>query len=216
MYDVAEQGPGLIADVGVDAADMALREAHDDMAALIHSSAAGCRASFESLYRRSSGRLLGIILRINRDHGEAEEVLQETYIKVWHQSTRFDARKGRASHWLGSIARNGAIDSLKRRQARPRIAVNPGLADNNDDLHERLPSADVAPLDSLIARRQTAAVQRCLQALPCAQRETLSLAFYSGLSHAEIASRLGQPLGTVKSWLRRSLLGMRSALDAER
>ena len=84
----------------------------DELAGLIRLMSQGCPISFEALYRRTCGRLFGIILRVNSDRGEAEEVLQETYLKVWHRCEQFDPIKGQASHWLAGIARNGKRNPL--------------------------------------------------------------------------------------------------------
>ena len=186
----------------------------DELARLVYRTATGCSQAFELLYRRSRGRLFGVILRINQDPGEAEEVLQETYLKVWHQCRRFEASRGHANGWLASIARNSAIDSLKRRACRPQKA---GLfADSADDEYAGSYSLDDGPLQSLVLHRRAAALQRGLRTLSAGQRNSLMLAYYGGLRFEEIAVQLGCPLGTVKSWVRRALIDLRGALAAER
>jgi RNA polymerase sigma-70 factor (ECF subfamily) len=184
----------------------------DDMAGLLQRAATGCQPSFERLYQTSRGRLFSVILRINNDHGEAEEVLQETYLKVWHQCAWYDASKGLASSWLASIARNCAIDSLRRHLSRPQRA---SLSAELEDCYAWFHSPDISPLESLELRRRAASVQSCLRTLPPEQRESLMLAFYSGLSQVEIASQLGCPLGSVKSRLRRGMRGLKVALKTE-
>lgn len=164
---------------------------------------------------RTRGRLFtcGIVLRINDDRGEAEEVPQETYVKVWYQCSQFNANRRQASNWLVTIARHTAIDSLKRKSSRP--ARGNHAAIEEEDPFAEFPSPDACPLEGLILRRQAVAVRRCLWALPVEQRQSLTLAFYNGLSHEEIARHLDRPLGTVKSWVRRSLMSLRGSLDAE-
>jgi RNA polymerase sigma factor (sigma-70 family) len=188
-------------------------EAPDELAGLLYRTAAGCPVAFGLLYQSSRGRLFGLILRINQNQGEAEEVLQETYLKVWSQCRWFEASRGHASGWLASIARNSAIDSLKRRACRPQKAVL--CTDYGDDDYAWLHSPDDGPLESLLLCRRAAAVQRCLRALPVGQRNSVMLAYYGGLRFEEIAAQLGCPLGTVKTWVRRALLRLRSTLDAE-
>lgn len=185
----------------------------DELADLIRLASGGCRTSFERLYRRTCSRLYGIILRVNSDRAEAEELLQETYVKVWRECKQFDPNKGQASFWLASIARNGAIDSLRRHSARPKRDFAQ-TGDENDPYAE-FRSTDAGPLEVLILRRRSAAIERSLRALPPEARVSLTMAFYGGLSYDEVARHLSRPVGTVKSWVRRSLVGLRSSLDAD-
>lgn len=171
----------------------------------------GCRVSFERVYRLTSHRLFGIVLRINRDRPEAEEVLQEVYVKVWQECSQFDARKGEAIHWLAGIAHHSAIDSLRRRQRRP-LAAALRLGNVEEDVYAGLASEWPAPIDNVIRSRAELAVHAGLCALPDEQRESLTLAFYDGLTHQEIAQQMARPLGTVKSWVRRSLAALRTPL----
>lgn len=184
----------------------------DELADLLLRVGAGCIPSFEKVYQRTSRRLFGVILRINSDPGEAEEVLQETYVKVWTQCKQFDARRGQATHWLTGIARHGAIDSLKRKKVRPNTIWQ--VAAQEDDPFDRFHSLDLGPLERLILQQQAAALQHYLDALPTGQRQSLTLAFYSGLSYEQVAQQMGRPLGTVKSWVRRSLMSLKESLEA--
>lgn len=181
-----------------------------ELSDLLHAVRQGCRASFARLYTLTSGRLFGIVISINKDRADAEEVLQEVYIKVWNRCAQFDARKGQAMYWLRGIAHYSAIDNLRRRDARPHGSFTPAAAEG--DPYAGLPSADLLPLDLVIRARSGDAVRRCLCKLSTEQREILTLAFYNGLSHVEIALQVQRPLGTVKSLLRRSLALMRPAL----
>ena len=183
----------------------------DELASLMALAASGCRISFETLYQQTSRRLLGVILRINSDRGEAEEALQETYVKAWKHLQDFDVNRGRAMAWLTAIARNNAIDSLRQKQSRPQ--PNFDLRGEDGDPYENLASPNAGPLEDLMAQRQCRVVRACLGSLPREQRESLTLAFYDGLSHQEIAHHLGKPLGTVKSWVRRSLLSLKVSIE---
>jgi len=184
----------------------------DELAGLLLLAATGCVASFEKFYQRTCRRLFGVILRINNDRAEAEEVLQEAYVKVWHQCKQFDPSKGQAIHWLMSVARHSAIDSLRRKQARPDRVLY--VAKDAEDPFVNHPSPDATPMESLILQQQGAAVRWLLGALPTEQRQSLTLVFYGGLSHKELAQHMDRPLGTVKSWVRRALLSLRRSLDA--
>ncbi|MBC7730806.1 MAG: sigma-70 family RNA polymerase sigma factor [Bacteriovorax sp.] len=183
-----------------------------ELAALLLKIDGGCRVSFERVYRLTSRRLFGIVLRINRDRPEAEEVLQEVYVKVWRQCSQFDARKGEAIHWLAGMAHHSAIDSLRHRQRRPLATALP-LANGEDDAYAGLVSGWPEPIENVIRNRAEQAVHAGLCALPDEQRESLMLAFFDGLTHPEIALQMARPLGTVKSWVRRSLAALREPLD---
>ena len=186
------------------------RDAQDELLAeLVAAAGNGCRKSFERLYALTHRRLFGVVLRMLPHRGDAEEVLQEVYVKVWRHSATFVAAKGCAIHWLMGIARHAALDSLRRAQRRP-VAV-PSDDDDADPYHG-LPSAGTDPLEGLVAASRCQAVAAALGSLTQDQRESLTLAFYDGLSHPEIAARLRKPLGTVKSWIRRSLMTLRPQL----
>ena len=173
-----------------------------------------CTVSFKRLYELTSPRLYAIVLSINRDRVDSEDVLQEVYLKVWNNCAQFDAQKGHVASWLAGIAHHSALDSLRRRRARPdshRIIAPDAL-----DLYDGMPSTAATPLENAIRRQGSRAVHASLQALPDMHRQSLALAFFEGLSHSEIANRLQQPVGTVKSWLRRSLLSLQPTLQAHR
>ena len=190
--------------------------ADQTLSALLQAVQNGCTASFERLYGLTSPRLLGIVLRIHPDGAEAEDVLQEVYLKVWRRCAQFDADKGSVMHWLSGMARYSAIDGHRRRTSRPRT-IRRSIADDEDaDPYAGIESNDPQPLELVIRDHSAAAVNRCLQLLSNEQRESLTLAYCDGLSHAQIANRLGHPVGTVKSWLRRSYEVMRPALAGHR
>ncbi len=183
---------------------------------LIQLSSKGCRTSFEELYRRTCGRLFGVILRVNNDRSQAEEVLQETYFKIWHLSKQFDPNKEQAMYWLVSVARNGAIGSLRYQAAPPKRGfAHLNDKDDKDDQCAALSSSEAGPLEVLVLRRRAAAVQRSLRALPSDARACLTFAYYDGLTCEEVAACLSRPTGTVKNLVRRSLIGLRTSLGAE-
>ncbi|MBN8489673.1 MAG: sigma-70 family RNA polymerase sigma factor [Burkholderiales bacterium] len=175
--------------------------------------ALGDRAAFRSLYDAVGGRLLGVILRINRDRVQAEDLLQEVFVKIWGAAASFDAQRAQPLTWMTAIARNRAIDSLRRRQAEPAWVSTLGADAASDDLIDTLPSDGPGPQDLLARALEDGAVRTCLGGLRAEQQQSLALAFYDGLTHPELARHLGQPLGTVKSWLRRGLQALRSCLE---
>lgn len=188
-----------------------------DLAALLSRIALGDRTAFEALYRATSAQLFGVVLRINRDRGQAEEVLQEVYVNVWRAAADFDLGRAQPLTWLTSVARNRAIDSLRRRASEPstvsRFQGGDDAQGDERDLLEALPDGQDGPLELLEAASRAQRLQRCMQSLSGEQRSSLALAYYQGLSHAEVAEHLAQPLGTVKSWLRRGLQSLRACLD---
>jgi RNA polymerase sigma factor (sigma-70 family) len=175
----------------------------------------GDRAAFAELYRRTSAHLFGVVLRINRDRGQAEDVLQEVYVNVWRAAGGFDAAKAQPLTWLTSIARNRAIDSLRRQQAQPRLQTQGGSeTDEDNDVYDQVADDNAGPLELLSRAADARALGACMETLTAAQRQSMALAFYDGLSHAEVAQQLRQPLGTVKSWVRRGLLALKSCLES--
>lgn len=172
------------------------------------------RVAFSTLYRLTSAHLLGVVLRINANRAQAEDLLQEIYVKIWAAAGSFDAQRAQPMTWLTSIARHRAIDSLRRRQVEPAWVTTRGNADDeDDDMLDLLASEDDGPLDLLGQAAQARAVATCMGGLSSEQRQTLSLAFYQGLTHSEVAEHMSQPLGTVKSWVRRGLQALRACLE---
>lgn len=188
-----------------------------ELAELLARCGLGDRRAFERLYTLSSGHLFAVVLRIQRDRALAEELLQEVYVKVWRAAAGFDAAQSQPLTWLTSIARHQAIDSLRRAQAQPATVSATRPADDDGDagpdLHETLPDDAPGPADLLGSASQARQLGQCMEQLSASQRQSVALAFYDGLSHAEVADHLRQPLGTVKSWVRRGLAALKSCLE---
>lgn len=187
-----------------------------DLANLLARTGLGDRAAFATLYQKTSAHLLGVVLRIQRDRALAEDIVQEIYINVWRAAGSFDAAQSQPMTWLTSIARNRAIDSLRRRQTQPQtVSPNVGNGDDaDDDAYAQHADESDGPLELLSRASDARALEACMRSLSPAQRHSVALAFFDGLSHAEVASHLRQPLGTVKSWLRRALTALKSCLDS--
>jgi RNA polymerase sigma-70 factor (ECF subfamily) len=170
---------------------------------LIRAAAQGDRAAFASLYAQTAAKLFGVILRIIHQRELAEEVLQESFVAVWERAGDYDPARGSAMGWLVIIARHCAIDHLRRLSVRPESRSAP------EEALLALPSADSA--DSGAELR---ALRRCLDELDAQPRRAVLLAYCYGLTREEIASRLAVPLGTVKSWVRRSLERLKRCLES--
>jgi RNA polymerase sigma factor (sigma-70 family) len=161
-----------------------------ELSQLLARAGLGDRAAFGRLYERSSGHLFAVVLRIQRDRAMAEDLLQEIYVSVWKAAASFDAARSQPLTWLTHIARNRAIDP-----------------------HDALASGDPGPLDLLGQASDRRQLTQCMEHLSPPQRQSVALAFYDGLSHAEVAEQLREPLGTVKSWVRRALQTLKGCLE---
>ena len=184
-----------------------------DLSRLLARAGLGDRAAFAQLYEKSSAHLFAVVLRINRDRAQAEDILQEVYVNVWRAAQSFDAAQSQPLTWLTSIARNRAIDSLRRKQAEPPLQTTMSGDLEDRDVYDTLPSDAPGPLDLLSRASDARALAACMEGLSAPQRQSVALAFFDGLSHAEVAAQMGEPLGTVKSWVRRSLQALKSCLD---
>jgi len=172
---------------------------------LLARSALGDRRAFAELYQASAAQLFGVALRILRREDWAEEVLQECYVSVWRHAREYSAARAAPMTWMTSIVRNRCLDWLRRPNPEP-------LA---DEALEALESEAAGPLALLESARDSAALARCLRGLEAKQRQAIALAFFDGLSHGELAQHLRQPLGTVKTWVRRGLARLRSCLETQ-
>ncbi|MBT9527104.1 MAG: sigma-70 family RNA polymerase sigma factor [Rhizobacter sp.] len=186
-----------------------------ELSRLLARAGLGDRAAFATLYERTSSHLFAVVLRINRDRAQAEDVLQEVYVNVWRAAQSFDAAQSQPLTWLTSIARNRAIDSLRRKQTEPQTQSAPlgNDSDEERDVYDDVADNAPGPLALLSQASDARALSNCMQGLTAQQRQSVALAFYDGLSHAEVAEQMRQPLGTVKSWVRRALLSLKSCLE---
>ena len=162
--------------------------------------------AFAELYRLSSPHLYAVALRILREAAAAEEVLQESFVNVWHHAGSYVAARSQPLTWLTSIVRNRCLDQLRRRE------VETVTMSDEDDAVSVAAEGPTA-VEMLIAGADARAVRTCVEALDPGPKQAIALAFYQGLSHSELAKHLKQPLGTVKSWVRRGLERLRACLD---
>jgi len=157
------------------------------------------------LYDRHARPIYSLALRILGDATEAEDIVQEVFSQAWRQAARYSASRGAVAAWLMTLARSRAIDRLRAKRARPGDVSDERVA---GQLVDAGPPADSLVLSS----EQVARVRAALDELPLLQRAAIELAYYEGLTHAEIADRLEQPLGTVKTRIRLAMLKLRDVL----
>ena len=184
----------------------------DDEAQLVRRVASGEEEALGLLYDRLGSAVDALCLRIVHDPGAAEELTQETFVRLWRSAASFSEERGRVSSWLLRIAHNLALNEIRRRQSRPVAApaadfdaIVASVADS---------SAEGDPAVTTGLREQAEVVRRALAELPAPQRQAIELAFFGGLSQAEVAAALGDPLGTVKSRIRIGMQHLRERLIA--
>ncbi|PZQ16884.1 MAG: RNA polymerase subunit sigma [Ancylobacter novellus] len=177
--------------------------ASPEIAILINRVADGDRAAFAALYRATSPKLYAICLRILKDRGEAEDALQDIYVKIWRGAKSYNAAAGSPNTWMSSIARHRSIDSVRKRQ--PPTA---DLEDGYDVSDETI----IDPETSTVLADEGRRIDRCMKELDPAHAGAVRRAYVEGLSYAEIAVELEAPLNTVRTWLRRSLMKLRECM----
>ena len=178
-------------------------DSDSELTALLSRCAAGDRAAFRSLYDAQAPRLHGLALRITRDPGLAADATHDAFVQVWNQAVRFDPARGAAGAWLTSIVRYRALDITRRR-----VREKPGYEPPEQE--DETPDA----LAQLVTSAEGAALRHCLEELEPDRRALLLQAYTDGLSHSEIAEKTGTPLGTIKSWIRRSLASLKRCLES--
>jgi len=162
--------------------------------------------AFAELYGLTSAKLFGVALRILRRRDWAEEVLQECYVSVWNHAGDYAVQRSAPLTWMTSIVRNRSLDWLRRPQ-------HEATGEEYDIAVEAWQDDSAGPLERLAASSEAAALERCLRQLDGKQRQSIMLAFYHGMSHSEVAGHMKQPLGTVKTWVRRGLERLKVCLQ---
>lgn len=169
----------------------------------------GDEAAFSTLYRRLSPGLFSMVYQIVQDQKEAEDVLQEAFVQMWKKASTYDDKRSALFTWAVMISRNKAIDRLRGRQRRTRLVedATPELSSGSADFES---GADFLSSQSDERKR----IRDALSALPALQREAIELAFFNGMTQAEVSAKLSEPLGTVKARIRRGLLALRDVLQS--
>ncbi|MBV0911622.1 sigma-70 family RNA polymerase sigma factor [Anianabacter salinae] len=161
------------------------------------------RKAFRELYDRTSAKLFGVCLRVLSNRAEAEEALQEVYIRIWHKADRYTAGGYSPMTWLITLARNLAIDRVRARKAQ---------TEDIDEVHD-LASSDPTPEAASIARSEADRISGCLGELETDRAAAVRGAYLDGLSYKELADRHDVPLNTMRTWLRRSLQRLKECMS---
>ena len=181
---------------------------------LLTRAAGGDETAFASLYDRLSGPLYALCLRMTGDAAESEDALQEACVLIWRRAPHYDPARASVFGWAVHLTRGKVIDRLRARGRRLRLlAPEPNVGEGADHPSPEQASSEPDAADVTSKNEQAASVRRVLGALPGEQRQAIEMAFFSDLSHHEIAARLAQPLGTVKARIRRGLLKLRDRLE---
>lgn len=174
-----------------------------DHSSLIVACGRGDRAALHVIYKREAGAMIGIAARIVKRRELAEEVVQEAFVSVWRNAARFDPSIGSGRAWLFQIVRNRALNMLRD--------TSRELPTEEKDLNAKV-DAGVDSENAFERLATNSALKRCLEELEPRRRQGIVLAFVEGMSHGEVAAKLNVPLGTAKSWLRRSLIALRECM----
>ena len=172
--------------------------------ALLQQVAQGDQPAFSDLYDRIAPRVLGLVRRVLIDHAQSEEVTQEVFLEIWQSASRFEPNKGKAMTWILTMARRRAIDRIRSSQAGRDRDTRVGLRDYEPEYDEVAESVEI--------RVEAEKVDSAMRELSDVQRQVISLAYYGGNSHSEIAQTLGVPIGTVKTRMRDGMIRLRNLM----
>lgn len=176
------------------------------LAAALVRVAGGDRAALRLVYQDTSAKLFGVCLRILKDRGEAEDVLQEVFVTVWRKAASFDPGRASPITWMVAIARNRAIDRLRASAVSRRMEP----IESADAVSDPAPAA----VERVELAQQHQRLSRCLEELEARHACAIRAAFLDGNTYEDLAARMSVPLGTMKSWIRRGLLKLRACLEA--
>ena len=175
----------------------------EDIESYISRTALGDRTAFDALYIATSAKLFGVCLRVLTERAEAEDVLQEVYVKVWRNANRYSANGLSPMTWLITIARNTSIDRLRK--------CKQGVV--TDDVIQDLPDTKPNPEAVAVASSEGARIKLCLSELEDEKSNAVQMAYLDGYSYADLAEHFAVPLNTMRTWLRRSLLKLKDCLS---
>ena len=170
---------------------------NDNLLSLLYDTSQGDKHAFSTLYQQTSGKLFAISLNMLSNRSHAEEVLQDAFIKIWHNASEYNASKGTVISWMISIVRYRSLDALRYNKVRKEQTMG------DDDF-------DIQSVD--VNYDENTKLVNCIEQLEPQQKQAIHLAYYKGLSHSELVDHIESPLGTVKSWIRRGLTQLQRCL----
>lgn len=173
----------------------------DNLEHLLSLCALGNELAFEQLYQATSAKLFAVALRTVKRKDWAEDILQEAFVNIWHKAHEYHIQKAAAMTWMTHIVRNRAVDWLRRPQHE--------VLDEDNSIENSIADETLGLFEQLNQAREQTALNECMKQLDAKNREAIALAFWQGLSHSELAQRLQQPIGTIKTWIRRGLVTLK-------
>ena len=179
-------------------------EKNADLTKLLLKTGLGDRQAFEKLYGATSAKLFGLAFRILSRRDLAEEALQDAFVKIWHSADTYREEKAAVMTWMTVIVRNRCIDLLRTHVPEEQLDIDASFDDWASD--------DLTPLEQAATRSETKALLNCMGQLAPLQRQAFALSYFHGLPHEQLAKQLAQPLGTVKTWLRRGLETLKNCM----
>ena len=184
---------------------MSHTKSSEELFHLIALSGQGDRVAFQSLYEATSTKLFGLSLRILNRRDLAEEALQDAFVNIWHHAQNYRPEKAAVMTWMTSIVRNKCFDLLRAMPHESQLIDEQSLDDWASD--------DLGPLEKATESSESKALLNCMSTLAPLQRQAIALSYFHGMAHEQLATHLVQPLGTVKTWIRRGLTALKSCLQ---
>lgn len=176
-----------------------------ELAELLSRTALRDQAAYEALYRATAAKLFGFALRILRRRELAEECLQDAFVSIWYRADDYRPDRSQPFTWMAAIVRNRALDMLRAAPHSRELAGE----DQFDGWEGESPDA----VEDVSASDEARALLRCLEGLPARHRQAIALSYFRGLAHAELAKNLAEPLGTIKTWIRKGLMQLKRCLE---
>lgn len=164
------------------------------------------RQAFEKLYQVTSAKLFAISLRITQQEALSEEVLQDSFVKIWHNANRFDPQRAQAITWMGTIVRNQSIDAIRRHK---KYLQEEHFEESGVEIADKAETPEATAIRYSTSKQ----INTCLQVLDERQKQMITLAYLEGYSHQEIADYERVPVGSVKTWIYRGIKKMRNCLE---
>jgi RNA polymerase sigma-70 factor (ECF subfamily) len=177
-----------------------------ELADLLFRTGQGDRQAFAALYQATSAKLFGFALRILTRRDLAEEALQDAFVNIWHHAAGYRPDKSAVITWMTTIVRNRCLDLLRALPPEKQLA--------EDQTFDEWASDDLSPLEKTIAGREARQLLTCMSQLAPLQRQAIALSYFHGMAHEQLSQHLSQPLGTIKTWIRRGLQVLRSCMGA--